>query len=138
MALLGTVVALVLLFSYKTSTSGPAGNTTAAPPGVVKPPDSDLGTRTVTVNGTTVDNGFGPVQVQVQIVAGKITDVTTLALPQDRHSRSINAYAVPRLRQEALAAQSARVDTVSGATATSRAYAKSLQAALDAAHRNGS
>ena len=84
-----------------------------------------------------MDNGFGPVQVQLKISGGKITDVTTLALPPDGHSQRINSYAVPQLRQEVLGAQSAHVDTVSGATATSEAYTQSLQAALDAAHLGG-
>ena len=81
-----------------------------------------------------VDNGYGPVQVQIEVSGGRIVDVSTLALPGDGHSRRINSFAVPRLREEVLAAQSAQIDTVSGATATSEAYAQSLQAALDAAH----
>lgn len=151
-----TVAAVVLLFSYRTSTAGsgigPAG-AAGAPPGIVKPtvaaPDPAQPTPSVTgsagaadsgnltVNGTTVDNGYGPVQVQVRISHGKIVDVTTLALPQDGHSERINSSAVPQLREEVLRAQSAQVDAVSGATATSMAYTRSLQAALDAAHRGG-
>jgi uncharacterized protein with FMN-binding domain len=46
----------------------------------------------------------------------------------------ISAGAEPQLRQEALQAQSAHIDTVSGATYTSEGYRQSLQAALDAAH----
>jgi len=46
----------------------------------------------------------------------------------------INGYALPELRQQALQAQSARIDGVSGATVTSDGYRESLQAALDAAH----
>jgi uncharacterized protein with FMN-binding domain len=84
-----------------------------------------------------VDNGYGPVQVQVRISHGKIVDVTTLALPQDGHSERINSSAVPQLREEVLRAQSAHVDAVSGATDTSMAYTQSLQAALDAAHLGG-
>ena len=53
------------------------------------------------------------------------------------HDTAINAYALPQLRQEVLAAQSAQVDAVSGATVTSDGYRESLQAALDAAHFNG-
>ena len=48
--------------------------------------------------------------------------------------QQINAYALPILAQEALAAQSADIDTVSGATVTSDGYIDSLQAALDQAH----
>ena len=78
---------------------------------------------------------FGTVQVQVTIVGGKIQDVQALQLPQDRRrSAEISQYAAPILRQEALSAQSAQIDLVSGATYTSEAYAQSLQSALDQAH----
>jgi uncharacterized protein with FMN-binding domain len=88
----------------------------------------------LTVNGSAVDDGFGVVQVQVKISGRKIVDVSTLSQPQDGHSRRINSVAIPQLRQEVLDAQSANIDTISGATVTSEAYAQSLQAALDAAH----
>jgi uncharacterized protein with FMN-binding domain len=142
LAIVTTFAGLVLLFSYRTSTSGPAGAApAAAPPGVVIPatpaPRSTKGgtsTGDVTVNGTAEDNGYGPVQVQVTIAGGKIVECKALELPRDRHSHRINSFAVPQLRQEVIDAQSARIDTVSGATATSEAYSRSLQAALDAAH----
>lgn len=149
LALVSTVALLVLLFSYRTSTSATAGRTTGAAPGLVAPavPGTQPGTGsaaasgasgTTTVNGTAVNDGYGPVQVQVKASAGKIVDVTTLALPQDRHSQQINSSAVPQLRQEALTAQNAHINTVSGATLTSQAYTQSLQAALDAAHLGSS
>ena len=157
LAMVSTIAGLVLLFSYRTSTSGPAGGSTTAPVGIVGPvapgtpdptgtsatspgpggsPTTARGSGTLTVNGSAVDNGYGMVQVQVKISGRKIVDVTTLSLPQDGHSQRINSFAVPQLRQEALNAQSANIDTVSGATLTSEAYAQSLQAALDAAHLN--
>lgn len=146
----GTVVAVVLLFSYRTSTSGAGGAGTAAPPGVVTPaagattpatdgtaPAAD-GTAGVVVNGTVAQTRWGPVQVQVRIASGKITDVKTLHVPNgNRRDVEINAYAVPRLRAEVLAAQSANIDAVSGATVTSDGYVSSLQAALDSAHFKG-
>lgn len=148
LAIVGTVAGLVLLLSYRTSLSGPVATPTGAPPGAVRQAtqgtsapsaagDSGSGTGTGRINGTVVDNGYGPVQVQIEVSAGRIVNVTTLALPGDGHSRRINSLAVPRLRQEVLTAQSARIDTVSGATATSEAYAQSLRAALDAAHLGG-
>jgi uncharacterized protein with FMN-binding domain len=83
-----------------------------------------------------VQTRFGPVQVQVTIASGKISDVTALQLPNDRQrSAEISQIVEPMLRSEALTAQSAQIDLVSGATYTSDAYARSLQAALDqAAH----
>jgi uncharacterized protein with FMN-binding domain len=76
---------------------------------------------------------WGYVQVQVTVKNGKISDVTALQSPGDGRSRSINSRAQPVLEQEAIAAQSADLDIVSGATYTSRTYRASLQAALDKA-----
>ena len=83
--------------------------------------------------GTTDTNRWGPVQVQVTITGGKITDVTALQTPTGGKSDRINAQAVPILQSEALTAQSAQIDTVSGATYTSTSYKISLQSALDQA-----
>lgn len=89
---------------------------------------------TTVVNGPVVLTNWGYVQVQVEISGDRITEITPLKLP-DLNSRDleINQYAVPQLREKALAAQSANIDAVSGATATSEGYTKSLQAALDTA-----
>jgi len=89
-----------------------------------------------TVAGPVVQTRFGPVQVQVTIAGGKISDVTALQLPSDRQrSAEISGIVGPMLQSEALAAQSAQIDLISGATYTSDAYAQSLQSALDqAAH----
>ncbi|MCA1845943.1 MAG: FMN-binding protein [Actinobacteria bacterium] len=76
---------------------------------------------------------WGYVQVQVTVKNGKLSDVTALQSPNDGRSRSINSRAQPVLEQEAIAAQSADIDMVSGATYTSRTYSASLQAALDKA-----
>ncbi|WP_316774729.1 FMN-binding protein [Streptomyces sasae] len=93
---------------------------------------SSTGTKTVT--GDTVQTRWGPVQVRVTIKNGKITDVTAVQYPQDNpRDQQINSYALPQLRSEALAAQSAKIDTVSGATYTSGGYQQSLQSALDSA-----
>ncbi|MEU9342207.1 FMN-binding protein [Streptomyces sp. NPDC048278] len=93
---------------------------------------SSSGTRTVT--GDTVQTRWGPVQVKVTIRSGRITDVTAVQYPSDNpRDQEINQYALPQLRSEALAAQSASIDTVSGATYTSQGYQQSLQSALDSA-----
>jgi uncharacterized protein with FMN-binding domain len=71
------------------------------------------------------------VQVQIAMSGGKVLDVQALQLPSDRsRSARISQYSAPILRSEAIQAQSARVDIVSGATYTSRAYAQSLASAL--------
>jgi uncharacterized protein with FMN-binding domain len=88
-----------------------------------------------TYAGSVVQTRFGSVQVQITVQAGKITDVTALQLTDaERRSVQISNMAAPILRDEVLQAQSANVQTISGATVTSDAYLNSLQAALDAAH----
>lgn len=83
------------------------------------------------VTGNAYDVGYGVVQVRVTLLGHHLTDVTALSLPQGGRSSDISSYAGPRLRQEALASQSAQIDTVSGASYTSAGYARSLQSALD-------
>ena len=74
-------------------------------------------------------------QVTITVTDGKITSVAVPTYPNSNgKDKAINAYALPILKQETLAAQSADIDTVSGATVTSRGYTQSLQAALDTAH----
>ena len=85
------------------------------------------------MDGPVVSTRFGPVQVEVVVAKGKVTDVVALQLPTGRRSGQISNYAEPILHDEALQAQSANIDLVSGATYTSDAYAQSLQAALDQA-----
>lgn len=81
--------------------------------------------------GSVADAFYGNVQVKAVISGGKITDVVFLDHPQDRRtSQMINDQAMPMLTQEAISAQSANVDIVSGATATSNAFKESLQSAL--------
>jgi len=85
-------------------------------------------------SGPTRSTRWPPSLVRVTLQGDRIVDVTAVQLPNDRsRSREISNYAAPRLRAEALQAQSAQIDTVSGATYTSRGYARSLQAALDSA-----
>jgi uncharacterized protein with FMN-binding domain len=84
-----------------------------------------------TVAGPTVSTRWGPVQVQITVANGRLTDVTAIQLPAGGRSGRISHQAEPILRSQALAAQSAAIDGVSGATYTSDAYARSLQAALD-------
>ena len=92
----------------------------------------------VAFDGDVVQTRWGPVQVQAQFKDGVLEDVVTLVYPNDRGtSISINKQALPMLRAEALTAQSANVDTISGASVTSRGYVTSLQSAIDAAQAAG-
>ncbi|MFG3290748.1 FMN-binding protein [Streptomyces sp. NPDC048179] len=109
------------------ATSGSSSSSSSSKSG-----SSSTGTKTVT--GDTVQTRWGPVQVKVTIKNGKITDVTAVQYPTENpRDQQINSYAIPQLRSEALAAQSASIDTVSGATYTSTGYKQSLQSALDSA-----
>lgn len=81
--------------------------------------------------GNSVDAYYGNVQVKAIIQGGKISDVVFLDYPQHSgRSQNINSYAMPLLIQEAIQAQSAQVDGVSGASATSPAFIQSLGSAL--------
>ncbi len=84
--------------------------------------------------GSTENAYYGDVRVKATISGGKITDVTFLQYP-DTHSTSvyINKQAMPYLQQEAIKAQSANVNIISGATYTSQAFIQSLQNALSQA-----
>ncbi|MCU1478161.1 MAG: FMN-binding protein [Subtercola sp.] len=106
----------------------PATSTTAPAPS----PNAPATTNTFT--GSVASTRYGNVQVQITVSGGKISDVTALQLTNDdSRSAQISNRAAPILRQEVLAAQSANVDSVSGATYTSDGYLKSLQSALDQA-----
>ncbi len=88
-----------------------------------------------TYPGSLVDTPYGTVKVSVTIRGGAISDVTALKLTDDGgRSVRISRDAAPILRSEVLKAQSANVDSVSGATFTTDGYLTSLQAALDSAH----
>ncbi|GAB3850397.1 FMN-binding protein [Dactylosporangium cerinum] len=147
--LLSTLTAVVLLFSYRTSTmggdaattataTGPAtsggGTTSGGTSGTTSGGTTDSGSGTA-YNGSVAPTRWGDVQVTITVSGGKITAVTVPVYPQaNGRDRQINARALPILTQETLAAQSADIDAVSGATVTSEGYKESLQAALDAAH----
>ena len=81
--------------------------------------------------GPVVSTRFGPVQVQIAALNGSIVEVVATELPVGGRSGSISRYAGPILQREAMAAGTAAIDFVSGATYTSRAYQQSLQAAID-------
>jgi uncharacterized protein with FMN-binding domain len=87
--------------------------------------------------GSPADAYYGTVQVQAVIQGGKLVTVNFLSYPSDRRtSQSINSQAIPLLQQEAIQAQSANVNTISGASDTSAAFIQSLSSALTQA-KNG-
>ncbi|TQJ34347.1 FMN-binding protein [Arthrobacter sp. SLBN-122] len=115
-------------------TGGSTGTGSAGSAGSTGSTGSTGSSASGTYKGTAVQTRFGPVQVQITVASGKITEVTALQLTNtDRKSIQISNRAAPLLRTKVLTAQSADVQTVSGATITSDAYLASLQAAIDAA-----
>ncbi|MER7753786.1 FMN-binding protein [Kitasatospora sp. NPDC097643] len=147
-----TTAGVILLLSLKphqdagpTAVVGSGGG--AGSPGAAAPSSAATGSAGSTgsvgsagatrkVAGTAVNTRYGPVQVQVTLSGSRITTVDVLRYPTgDRRDREINGSALPLLNQEAIAAQSAAIDVVSGATYTSEGYIRSLQSALDQAAR---
>ncbi|MBE1485424.1 FMN-binding protein [Plantactinospora soyae] len=156
-AVLGTAIGTVLLIGAKlgTPTSGadtqvaleetadetaatptatakaPAGKKTTPPP-AKKPPASGLVDGTFA--GANAKYDYGTIKVTITVKAGKVSDVDASYPDEDPTSAGINENAIPKLRQQVLAAQSAaKITTVSGASLTSAAYKASLQSALDKA-----
>jgi uncharacterized protein with FMN-binding domain len=120
--------------STPTHTSRP-GQTTS--PGGTTKSGTGGGTQSTTARTITgaVDNTqYGPMQVAITVSGGKITKITVLQHTDvGSLSPQIDANAIPTLTSEALAAQSAKIDAVSGASYTSAGYIQSLQSAVDQA-----
>ncbi|MFE4873575.1 FMN-binding protein [Streptomyces sp. NPDC056682] len=127
---LSTATGVVLLLSLKPHQSHPP--VVSARPSGATPAPTATGTRTGDFTGDVIDTRYGPVQVSVTLAAGRLTAVHVLQVPSESgRDQEIAARAVPRLTQEALGAQNAQIDAVSGASYTSEGYIQSLQSALD-------
>ena len=144
---LSTVTVVVLMFGYHTSTnstlsatsqpayvgsSGTSGSTSST----TKSNGGSTGNSNTssTVTGDVAQTRWGPVQVELTVKAGSVTEVRVLQYPTGNSTdEQINSYALPVLIQETLDSQSANIDMVSGATVTSVGYQQSLQSALDQA-----
>jgi uncharacterized protein with FMN-binding domain len=155
---LSTLSVVVLLFGYHTSTSGSlaatqqtmtvaggkattttsggsgSGNGTSGSGSGGSNMPAQQAAQTRTVTGSAIQTRWGPVQVQLTVSGGKITDVAMLQYPNANGTdQQISSYALPILMQDTVDAQSANIDMVSGATYTSTGYLQSLQSALDQA-----
>ncbi len=150
---LSTVTVVVLMFGYHTSTnstlsatsqpafvgssstSGSTSSTTKSNGGSTGNSNSNTNTTSSsTVTGDVAQTRWGPVQVELTVQAGSVTEVRVLQYPTGNSTdEQINSYALPVLIQETLDSQSANIDMVSGATVTSVGYQQSLQSALDQA-----
>ena len=155
-ALAGTVTALVMLFSWPSSTNRSASSTAGGTSGTGTTGGTGSGTTSgsttsgsgtsgsgtsgagtagsTTYDGAVASTRWGDVQVRITVANGKVTASEAIAYPNGNgHDQQINAYAIPILNQEAVAAQSSKISMVSGATITSGGYVQSLQSALDKA-----
>ena len=134
-AVMGTISTLVMLFSYHTSTD--SGSAVAATGTSSDSSASTSGTASepVTYTGDEVSTEWGIVQVEITVEDGRITASQAVHYPNSNHKdQEINAYAVPQLNTAAVEAQSASLDSISGATVTSDGYVQSLQSAIDQAN----
>ena len=82
-----------------------------------------------TYTGKSTSTEWGDVQVKITVASGKITQITVLKHPTGGKSDEINSRSLPTYKQEALAAQSANINQVSGATETYKGFTGSLQSA---------
>jgi uncharacterized protein with FMN-binding domain len=157
---LSTISIVVLLFGYHTSTtsttaatqqtlsvaggksttttSGGTGNGNGSSGGGSSGQGSSASQKSTaqsrTVTGSAIQTRWGPVQVQLTVAGGKITDVAMLQYPNGNGTdQQISSYALPILMQDTMSAQSANIQMVSGATYTSTGYLQSLQSAIDQA-----
>ena len=135
-----TVSGIVLLLSLKPATGPTSAQAAggAASQQSAASQDSPQGgsgqqTGTHSVTGEVAKTQYGPVQVRLTMSGGKITKAEAVQAPKGGLSDQKTAMAVPKLNQEAVAAQNAKIDAVSGATYTSGGYKQSLQSAIDKA-----
>ncbi|MFI0168054.1 FMN-binding protein [Streptomyces sp. NPDC017095] len=128
------IVALLALKPHQLpALAGTAPRSAASSPPAGTSPGPATGTGMFT--GDPVDTRYGTVQVAATLAKGRITAVRVLHAPDENgRDQEITSYALPRLTQEAIGAQSADIDAVSGASYTSQGYMQSLQSALDQAH----
>ena len=118
-----------------TSGSSSSGSSSSGSSGSSSSGSSSSGSSSTTYTGDSVQTRWGPVQVKITVVDGKITASEAIVYPNGNHEdEQINSFALPVLNQEAVSAQSASIDMVSGATVTSEGYLSSLQSAIDQAH----
>lgn len=148
--LAATTAAVALLIGVKANSAGGAPRSALAglgssrsagstPTGAAPSPGRTAAAAAAAANGSfdgsVVRTQYGPVQVQAVLKEGRLSSVVVLQQTDGGRSSQIDSYALPVLTAEALKAQNADIDVVSGATFTSEGYAQSLQAALDAAGR---
>ena len=156
LAIVSTAAGLVVLLSFKTHSSAGLASSTIITPSTQNVPSSSstsstaptatasprssgstgssssASTTSKTVAGSVEQTIYGPLQVTITVKGGKITAVNVPEYPNGTgRDQQINSFALPQLVQETVAANSAQIDSVSGATYTSQGYISSLQSAID-------
>jgi len=154
LAIVGTVAGLVALLSFKSHVPSVSSASAATAGGTGGTPTSGASSSSTTTTvpgefpmgslagklptGETVVTGhvgttvYGPVQIQLVMRDSKIVKVAVLQQPMNTlHDIQIGEFAFPKLIGETLTAQTAKIDSVSGASYTSAGYIASLQSALD-------
>jgi uncharacterized protein with FMN-binding domain len=138
LAVTGTIAGLVALLGFRSHVpssvpQASGGSASGGPAGTGPAPSSSpLPAGARAIDGNVASTAYGPVQVQVVVQDQKVTGVNILEQPSaTAHDLQIGQFAFPALIKETLAAQSAHIDAVSGASYTSAGYIQSLQSALD-------
>jgi len=117
-----TLLKSILAFVLSGMAAVPAGEAFAA-------------AKAQTFKGPTEQSQYGPIQVSIVVKSKKITTVNVANSPPDARAVTLQGQAIPVLKRETLKAQSAKINTVSGATQTSQAFVQSLQSAIKKAKK---
>jgi uncharacterized protein with FMN-binding domain len=144
MVVLGALVGLVAIGSFRASPAALSMTTTAPAPTSVTatsrttPTSTNLSTTTPSAvrsqTGSTVNYNYGTLAVSVTVQGKTITNISVPSLNDggNSYSQSLDSMSIPILTKEAMAAQSANIQSVSGASYTSAGFIQSLQSALTA------
>jgi uncharacterized protein with FMN-binding domain len=144
MVVLGTLVGLVAIGSFRASPAALSMTTTAPAPASVTaasrttPTSTNHSTTTPSAvrsqTGSTVNYNYGTLAVSVTVQGKTITNISVPSLNDggNSYSQSLDSMSIPILTKEAMAAQSANIQSVSGASYTSAGFIQSLQSALTA------
>ena len=142
--LLVVLIGGYIVYRQFSGNPAPANNQTSAPnetinpnsgnPPVTQQPATQSGYKDGQYTGSVASSVYGDTQVKVTISGGKITSIQMLKTPsKPGHTDEVTAFSYPILKSEAIVAQSANVNVVSGATQNSEAFSQSLATALSQA-----
>jgi len=126
-----TAAGLAAVVSFRPQT-GAGGTPAAVAAGLTTGTPNVKGSQTVVGSDQALAGNLGDIQVKVTASNGKIVSVGMAKMnlhgPQ---SQQISNSVIPQLEKQTLTSNGGPIQGVSGATYTSQAYTRSLQAALD-------